>query len=54
MPININDEVHELFVHCKRTMIHPGDLLVCQQNGFIGLGAPCLGRVEREKSEADG
>ena len=39
-----NDEVreiiHELFNICKMTMVHPGDLLVCQQNGFIGLGAP--------------
>lgn len=45
-----NDEVHgiihELFNICRITMIHPGDLLVCQQNGFIGLGAPCLGMGE--------
>lgn len=42
-----NDEVrgiiHELLNLCMKTMIHPGDLLVCQQNGFIGLGAHCLG-----------
>jgi hypothetical protein len=42
-----NEEVRliicELFNICKQTMKHPGDLLVCQQNGFIGLGAPCLG-----------
>ena len=36
----------ELFNICKQTMKHPGDLLVCQQNGFIGLGAPCLGSGE--------
>ncbi len=36
----------ELFNICKQTMKHPGDLLVCQQNGFIGLGAPCLGPGE--------
>lgn len=45
-----DNEVHgiirELFNICKITMIHPGDLLVCQQNGFIGLGAPCLGMGE--------
>lgn len=35
--------IRELFNICKQTMKHPGDLLVCQQNGFIGLGAPCLG-----------
>ena len=35
--------IRELFNICKLTMKHPGDLLVCQQNGFIGLGAPCLG-----------
>lgn len=34
--------IRELFNICKLTMKHPGDLLVCQQNGFIGLGAPCL------------
>lgn len=38
--------IHELFNTCKITMVHPGDLLVCQQNGFIGLGAPCLGMGE--------
>lgn len=42
-----NDEVHgiihELFNTCKNTMVHSGDLLVCQQNGFIGFGSPCLG-----------
>lgn len=45
-----NDEVrgviHELFNVCKLTMAHPGDLLVCQQNGFIGLGSPCIGPGE--------
>lgn len=45
-----NDEVreiiHELFNICKMTMVHPGDLLVCQQNGFIGLGAPSIGMGE--------
>ncbi len=35
--------IRELFNICKQTMKHPGDLLVCQQNGFIGLGAPSLG-----------
>lgn len=38
--------IRELFNICKLTMKHPGDLLVCQQNGFIGLGAPCLGPGE--------
>ncbi len=42
-----NDEVRgivqELLNACLNTMVHLGDLLVCQQNGFIGLGAPCLG-----------
>lgn len=42
-----NDEVRgivqELLNVCWKTMVHSGDLLVCQQNGFIGLGAPCLG-----------
>ena len=37
----------ELFNICKQTMKHPGDLLVCQQKGFIGLGAPCLGPGEK-------
>ena len=45
-----NDEVRgiiqELFNVCMKTMLHLGDLLVCQQNGFIGLGAPCLGMGE--------
>ena len=45
-----NDEVreiiHELFNICRKTMMHPGDLLVCQQNGFIGLGAPSIGMGE--------
>ena len=35
--------IRELFNICKQTMKHPEDLLVCQQNGFIGLGAPSLG-----------
>lgn len=35
--------IRELFNICKQAMKHPGDLLVCQQNGFIGLGAPSLG-----------
>lgn len=47
-----NEEVRliicELFNICKQTMKHPGDLLACQQNGFIGLGAPCLGSGEQE------
>lgn len=38
--------IRELFNICKLTMKHPGDLLVCQQNGFIGLGEPCLGLGE--------
>lgn len=35
--------IHELFNTCKNAMAHSGDLLVCQQNGFIGFGSPCLG-----------
>ncbi len=38
--------IHELFNVCKMTMLHSGDLLVCQQNGFIGFGLPCLGPGE--------
>lgn len=38
--------IRELFNICKLTMKHPGDLLVRQQNGFIGIGAPCLGSGE--------
>lgn len=38
--------IHELFNVCKMTMVHSGDLLVCQQNGFIGFGLPCLGPGE--------
>lgn len=38
--------IRELFNICKLTIKHPGDLLVCQQNGFIGLGTPCLGPGE--------
>ena len=35
--------IRELFNICKLTMKHPGDLLVCQQNGFIGLGGSLFG-----------
>lgn len=38
--------IQELLNVCMKTMIHSGDLLVCQQNGFIGLGAPSLGMGE--------
>ena len=38
--------IHELFNVCKMTMVHSGDLLVCQQNGFIGFGSSCLGPGE--------
>lgn len=38
--------IRELFNICKLTMKHLGDLLVCQQNRFIGLEAPCLDPVE--------
>jgi hypothetical protein len=35
--------IMELFDICKSTMCHSGDLLVCQQNGFIDFGRPCFG-----------
>ena len=38
--------INELFKSCQNKMIHFGELLVCQQNGFIFANAPVIGPGE--------
>lgn len=42
--LEVRGGIHELFNLCRKKMSHVGDLLLCQQNGFIGYnGFPCVG-----------
>ena len=41
--IEVQVALQELFLLCKTNMPHGGDLLLCQQNGFIFRGRPCVG-----------
>jgi hypothetical protein len=42
--LEVRGGIHELFNLCRMKMSHVGDLLLCQQNGFIGYnGFPCVG-----------
>lgn len=44
---NVRVGLQELFDLCKHNMPHVGDLLLCQQNGFIDYsGCPCVGLGE--------
>jgi len=38
--------INELFKSCQNKMVHFGELLVCQQNGFIFANAPVIGPGE--------
>lgn len=45
--IDIRPGLQELFNLCRTNMLHAGDLLLCQQNGFIDYGGyPCVGLGE--------
>lgn len=39
----VRDGLQELFNLCRHNMLHSGDLLLCQQNGFIFSGQACVG-----------
>ena len=38
--------INEMFKSCQNKMVHFGELLVCQQNGFIFANAPVIGPGE--------
>lgn len=45
--IEVRSGLQELFNLCQINMLHAGDLLLCQQNGFIDYeGYPCVGLGE--------
>lgn len=42
--LDVRKGLQELFDKCRHNMKHSGDLLLCQQNGFIDYkGRPCVG-----------
>ncbi|MFI3298023.1 MAG: hypothetical protein R3Y59_10450 [bacterium] len=41
--IEVRESLQELYDKCKINMMHSGDLLLCEQNGFLFNGKPCVG-----------